>query len=83
VADELALEFGNWRRAFEANFGESWSSQQRNAIHSLDQLLEQMSRGTPRLWRGKDCLKERRWSDVRQLVELHVLKGSGEYLPET
>jgi hypothetical protein len=69
VADELALEFDNWRRAFEAHFGESWSSKQGKAIHVLDELLDRMSRGKPGLWRGKDCLKERQWGEVRQLAE--------------
>jgi hypothetical protein len=76
VADELALDFDNWRRAFEAHFAESWSSQQRKAVHALDQLLDRMSRGRPRLWHGKECLKEHRWSEVRQLAG-DVLKAFG------
>lgn len=69
VADELALEFDNWRQAFESNFRNSWSPEQREAVAALDQLLSEMSGpDKPELWLDEGCLNHPKWSEVRQLA---------------
>ena len=70
VADELALDFDNWRQAFDSNFGTSWSPAQREAVEFLDQILDEMSGpNNPELWLHKECLNHPKWSEVRRLAE--------------
>jgi hypothetical protein len=69
VADELALDFDNWWRASESNFGNAWSLEQRRAVLALDQLLAEMSGSDkPELWLEKGCLNHPKWSEVRKLA---------------
>ncbi len=77
VADELALEFDNWRQAFDSNSGKSWSQAQREAVSAIDQLLCEMSGpDKPELWLDEGCLNHARWSEVRQLA-MKVLSAFG------
>jgi hypothetical protein len=68
VADELALDFGNWRRAFDANSGNSWSAEQRRAVEALDEHLSEMSGDKPELWLVDGCLNHAKWTEVRRLA---------------
>ena len=69
VADELALDFDNWWKAYESNFGHLCSQQQRQAVASLDHLLTEMSGpGKPELWMDEGCLSHPKWSMVRRLA---------------
>ncbi len=69
VADELALDFDNWWKTFESNFGDSCSRQQRQAVVALNQLLDEMSGPEkPELWLGPECLNQPKWTEVRQLA---------------
>jgi hypothetical protein len=77
VADELALDFDNWRQVFESRFGGSWSPEQREAVAALDQLLSDMSGpDKPELWLEPGCLNHPRWSEVRQRAK-SVLSAFG------
>jgi hypothetical protein len=68
VADEVALDFDNWRLACESNVGHLWSQEQRQAVEALDDLLDQMSGPErPELW-DSGCLNHPKWSEVRQLA---------------
>ena len=84
VADELALDFDNWRQSFHANFGTSWSAEQRRAVEALDEHLSEMSGDKPELWDGKDCLQHAKWSEVRLLAKdvLAAFEWSS-YVPPT
>jgi hypothetical protein len=42
--DELALDFDNFRTAFEGNFGAELTDKQRSCLNSIDQSLLQMPR---------------------------------------
>jgi hypothetical protein len=69
VADELALEFDNWWKSFEANFGDRCSEEQQRAVAALDHLLTEMSGpDKPELWTNEGCLYHAKWSEVRQLA---------------
>src|SRR5262245_34979389 len=68
VADELALDFDNYRRAYEDHFGEFWSSAERQAIEALDHQLNRMSGDKPHLWSDDGCLNHPQWAEVRRLA---------------
>ncbi|MHB1037555.1 MAG: hypothetical protein ACYC35_22035 [Pirellulales bacterium] len=69
VADELALEFDNWWKAYESNFGHLCSQQQREAVSAVDHLLAEMSGpDKPELWLDDGCLNHPKWSEVRRLA---------------
>jgi len=69
VADELALEFDNCWKAFESNYFQLCSQQQRQAVAALDHLLTEMSGpDKPELWLDEGCLNHPKWSEVRRLA---------------
>jgi hypothetical protein len=69
IADELALEFGDWYRVAVGQVGASWQPEQAKRLATLDRLLSEMT-GTdqPELWLGPDCLWHPKWSEVRGLA---------------
>lgn len=70
VADELALEFDQWREVVADN-GAPWTRDQQNAIAALDELLAEMSGpGKPELWLEKGCLDHPKWTEVRRLAKV-------------
>jgi hypothetical protein len=71
VADELALDFGNWWLVFRDHFGDSCTAAQRRSAEALDELLDEMSGpGKAELWVEKGCLNHPKWSKVRELAEI-------------
>lgn len=69
VPDELALDFDNWRIAFDDRYGHVWSLEQRNAVVALDELLTMMSGpDKPEYWISDGCLNHPVWSEVRRLA---------------
>jgi len=70
VADELALDFDNYWIAFRDHFGEMCTEKQRQAVESLNELLDAMSGPErPEIWLHDDCLNHPKWSQVRRLAE--------------
>lgn len=77
VADELALDFDNWCRAYRAHFGHLLSEDQQEALKALDDLFTEMSGpGKPELWTDEGCLNHPKWSEVRRLAA-RVLSAFG------
>lgn len=77
VADELALDFDNWRQVFEGVAGGAWTLQQVQSVSSLDELMDDMSGpDKPEIWLEEDCLLHPKWAEVRRLAS-NVLEAFG------
>jgi len=81
VADELAIDFDNWRMAYESNCGHRWSQEQREVVAALGYLLTEMSGpGKHELWLNEDCLNHPKWAEVRRLAL--VVLSAFDWSPE-
>ena len=65
TADELALDFDNWRRA--ASGQHAFTAEQHSALAAVDALLDEMS-GKPNagLWTDAALAGHPQWQEVRQ-----------------
>jgi acetoin utilization deacetylase AcuC-like enzyme len=64
-ADELALDFDNFHRAFVGNFGEELSESQRSALMAVDRQLDAMSGQGSHLWTDEAVCSHPSWEAVR------------------
>lgn len=62
--DELALDFDNFRTAFEGNFGAELTDKQRSCLNSIDQSLLQMP---------KECFSREGVLDSPEWRHIHSL----------
>ncbi len=65
-ADELALDFDNFHRAFVGNFASEMLPAQLAALRKIDVLLDEMSgEHLATLWTEEAVKSDERWSAVR------------------
>ena len=65
-ADELALDFDNFHRAFVGNFASDMLPAQVAALRKVDVLLDEMSgEHLAALWTDEAVKSDERWSAVR------------------
>ena len=65
-ADELALDFENFHRAFVGSFGSEMLPAQVAALRKIDVLLDEMSgEHLASLWTDEAVKSDERWSAVR------------------
>jgi hypothetical protein len=64
-ADELALDFDNFYKAYRANFAGELSDAQLEALAEVDRLLSNMSRADSNLWEDQAVINHPLWAEVR------------------
>jgi hypothetical protein len=65
-ADELAIDYDNFFRAFVGNFGAELSTSQREALSHVEQLLDAMSgQKNSELWTDEAVCSHAAWAEVR------------------
>jgi hypothetical protein len=80
-ADELALDFDNYHRAFVGNFAPEMLPAQVAALRRIDLLLDEMSgEQFATLWTDEAVKSHERWSAVRAAAR-EALKEMGWQVP--
>jgi hypothetical protein len=68
-ADELALDFDNFRQAVVTNMESSLSDEQRDLLATIDVQLDMMSRAQDaNLWTEDALVRRPEWQSVRELA---------------
>jgi hypothetical protein len=66
-ADELALDFDHFYRAYVGNFGDELSAEARAALRTIDETLGRMSeQADAELWTDEAVVTHPAWAEVRR-----------------
>lgn len=73
-ADELALDFDQWREMTIHNYGNDLTSVQRSSLVALDDKLNQLTAQGKEYWTDQAVRTSLEWQQVRELAN-HVLRA--------
>jgi hypothetical protein len=78
-ADELALDFDNWKTVALKNFGPQLTEYQLHCLSALDERLTELSRSNPEIWTENAMRESVEWQRIRE-VALVALEAFGWHL---